>query len=50
VVSNHCFGWNWIRINQAIGQALRGVTLADMVKPNLPVLIPLRRLTHAAQG
>ncbi len=35
---------NWVRINDAIKQALRGVTLADMVRPNLPVLIPLRRL------
>ncbi|HEX4335368.1 MAG TPA: SUF system Fe-S cluster assembly regulator [Polyangiaceae bacterium] len=39
---------NWIRINDAIRQALRAVTLADMVKPNLPVLIPLRRLVAEA--
>jgi len=39
---------NWVRINHAIRQALRGVTLADMVKPNLPVLIPLRRLVAQA--
>ncbi|HVU05280.1 MAG TPA: SUF system Fe-S cluster assembly regulator [Polyangiaceae bacterium] len=36
---------NWLRINEAIRQTLRGITLADMVKPNLPVLIPLSRLT-----
>jgi len=35
---------NWLRINDAIRQTLRGITLADMVRPNLPVLIPLRRL------
>jgi DNA-binding IscR family transcriptional regulator len=38
---------NWQRINQAIAQALAGVTLADMVKP-LPkrnVNIPLRLAT-----
>ncbi len=35
---------NWIRINEAIRQALRGVTLADMVRPNFPALIPLRRI------
>jgi FeS assembly SUF system regulator len=35
---------NWVRINAAIRQALRGITLADMVQPNMPVLIPLRRL------
>jgi FeS assembly SUF system regulator len=40
---------NWVRINDAIRQALRGVTLADMTRPNLPVLIPLRRLS-AAEG
>jgi len=39
---------NWIRINDAIRQALRGVTLADMVRPNLPVLIPLRRIVAEA--
>lgn len=39
---------NWIRINDAIRQALRGVTLADMVRPNLPVLIPLRRIAAEA--
>ena len=39
---------NWIRINEAIRQALRGVTLADMVRPNLPVLIPLRRIAAEA--
>jgi FeS assembly SUF system regulator len=35
---------NWVRINETIRQTLRGIALADMVKPNLPVLIPLRRL------
>jgi FeS assembly SUF system regulator len=39
---------NWIRINDAIRQALRAVTLADMVRPNLPVLIPLRRIVAEA--
>jgi FeS assembly SUF system regulator len=39
---------NWIRINDAIRQALRGITLSDMVRPNLPVLIPLRRITAQA--
>jgi FeS assembly SUF system regulator len=38
---------NWIRINDAIRQTLRGITLADMVQPNLPILIPLRRLSAA---
>jgi len=38
---------NWVRINEAIRQALRGITLADMVRPNLPVLIPISRLTAA---
>ncbi|MBM4361126.1 MAG: SUF system Fe-S cluster assembly regulator [Deltaproteobacteria bacterium] len=38
---------NWVRINDAIRQTLRGISLADMVKPNLPVLIPLRRLVAA---
>ncbi len=38
---------NWLRINDAIRQALSGITLADMIKPDLPVLIPLRRLTTA---
>jgi FeS assembly SUF system regulator len=39
---------NWLRINDAIRQALKGVTLADMVRPNLPVLIPLRRILAQA--
>jgi len=39
---------NWVRINAAIRQALRGITLADMVRPNLPVLIPLRRIVAEA--
>ncbi len=39
---------NWIRINDAIRQALRAITLADMVRPNLPVLIPLRRIVAEA--
>jgi FeS assembly SUF system regulator len=34
---------NWIRINESIRASLRGITLADMAQPNLPVLIPLRR-------
>lgn len=38
---------NWLRINEAIRQTLRGISLADMVRPNLPVLIPLRRLGAA---
>lgn len=38
---------NWLRINDAIRQTLRGISLADMVRPNLPVLIPLRRLGTA---
>lgn len=38
---------NWIRINDAIRQTLRGITLGDMALPNLPVLIPLRRLGAA---
>jgi len=41
---------NWVRINDAIRQALRGITLADMVRPNLPVLIPLRRLGGIAEA
>ena len=41
---------NWVRINEAIRQALRGITLADMVRPNLPVLIPLRRLGGIAEA
>lgn len=41
---------NWVRINEAITQALRGITLADMVRPNLPVLIPLRRLGGIAEA
>jgi FeS assembly SUF system regulator len=41
---------NWVRINEAIRQALRGITLADMVRPNLPVLIPLRRLASAVEA
>lgn len=41
---------NWVRINDAIRQALRGITLADMVRPNLPVLIPLRRLASAVEA
>jgi len=39
---------NWVRINDAIRQALRGITLSDMTRPNLPVLIPLRRITAQA--
>ncbi len=39
---------NWIRINDAIRQALRGITLADMVRPHLPILIPLRRIVAEA--
>lgn len=39
---------NWVRINDAIRLALRGITLADMVRPNLPVLIPLRRIAAEA--
>ena len=39
---------NWVRINDAIRQALRGITLSDMARPNLPVLIPLRRITAQA--
>jgi len=39
---------NWVRINDAIRLALRGITLADMVRPNLPVLIPLRRIAGEA--
>lgn len=38
---------NWLRINDAIRMALAGITLADMIRPNMPVLIPLRRLTTA---
>lgn len=38
---------NWLRINDAIRRALSEITLADMIRPNLPVLIPLRRLTTA---
>lgn len=41
---------NWVRINDAIRQALRGISLADMVRPNLPVLIPLRRLGGIAEA
>jgi FeS assembly SUF system regulator len=39
---------NWVRINDAIRQTLRGITLADMAQPNFPVLIPLRRLAAEA--
>jgi FeS assembly SUF system regulator len=39
---------NWVRINEAIRQTLRGITLAEMVRPNLPVLIPLSRLGGGA--
>jgi FeS assembly SUF system regulator len=39
---------NWVRINDAIRQTLRGITLAEMVRPNLPVLIPLSRLGTGA--
>jgi FeS assembly SUF system regulator len=39
---------NWGRINEAIHQVLKGITLADMVRPNLPVLIPLRRIIAQA--
>jgi len=39
---------NWGRINDAIHQVLKGIMLSDMVRPNLPVLIPLRRIiAHA---
>lgn len=38
---------NWLRINDAIRLALSGITLADMIRPNMPVLVPLRRLTTA---
>lgn len=41
---------NWLRINEAIRQALKGITLAEMVRPNLPVLIPLRRLGNLAEA
>jgi FeS assembly SUF system regulator len=41
---------NWVRINEAIRQSLRGISLADMVRPNLPVLIPLRRLGGIAEA
>jgi FeS assembly SUF system regulator len=44
-LEGHCpIETNWLRINEAIRQTLRGITLSDMVRPNLPVLIPLRRL------
>lgn len=39
---------NWVRINDAIRQTLRGITLAQLVRPNLPVLIPLSRLGAGA--
>jgi FeS assembly SUF system regulator len=41
---------NWIRINEAIRQALSTITLANMARPMTPALIPLGRLAGLAQA
>ena len=39
---------NWQRINRAVSDALEGIRLSDMVLPNQPKLVPLRRTGEKA--